>query len=99
MKRQFLKISLSQKSPHLFASSFFTGYFQDGKHNINLIAINWEQAASPLDYFVVKRRVNVVGKFTAKLIDSMVESKIIKLKDLSIIGFSLGAHAAGIGKQ
>lgn len=103
-KAIFEKISCSlRKKVQIYQVSsrlpYFTAYFHDGKHNINLIAINWEKAASSIDYFTVKRRVNVIGIFTAKLIDSLVEHKIIKLKDLSVIGFSLGAHAAGIGKQ
>lgn len=73
------------------------GYFINGKHNVNLIHINWEKASLTYDYFTARRHVITVGLFTTKFIDTLIAHNLLNLDTLHIVGFSLGAHVAGVG--
>lgn len=75
----------------------YIGFFVNGTHNVNMIHINWEKASLTYDYFEARRRSIIVGLSTTKFIDTLIEHKLLNLNTLHIIGFSLGAHAAGIG--
>lgn len=53
--------------------------------------------SATFNYIVASNNVEQVGTYTAELIDYLVNEKLMNLDDLTIIGFSLGAHSAGIG--
>jgi len=74
---------------------FNDAYLERAKLNVNLIAVNWEASSRTLDYIGSAGRVEPIGIYVAKLIDFMVANKLVSLKDIHVIGFSLGAHAAG----
>lgn len=65
------------------------------KADVNLIAVNWEKSSHTLDYVGAANRVELIGKYVADLIDFMVDYKLTSLDKIHVIGFSLGAHAAG----
>lgn len=74
-----------------------SAYFIESSHNFNLIGINWETASAKINYFSACNNVDRVGTYTAELIDYLVKEKLMNLDSLALVGFSLGAHAAGIG--
>lgn len=93
-----MRAHLSNSIPFLFYISPQPAYFYDGQHNVNLIGINWEHASGGL-YGIVRQRVRTIGEFTAKYIDALIKHGALNLANLSLIGFSLGAHIVGIGKR
>lgn len=86
-------------SQGVLTSQFADAYFEKGQHNLNFIAVNWQKGSDVRNYIVARRRVEMVAEFVAKFVDFLVESGGLKLKDLTIIGHSLGAHISGIGKE
>lgn len=68
--------------------------FQNGEYNI--ISVDY-QTLAPVDcYIQAVRNLPLVAKCTAQLLDFMMEKQLFTLDDLHIIGFSLGAHTAGM---
>lgn len=63
------------------------GYF-------NVIVVDWFEMANSL-YPMAVGAVPIVGHQTAKLISVLQNLKLIELYQLTIVGFSLGAHCAG----
>lgn len=74
---------------------FFAAYLERAKLDVNLIAVNWEKSSHTLDYVSAANRVKRIGLYVANLIDFMVDNNLVSLKDIHLIGFSLGAHVAG----
>lgn len=68
---------------------------EQAKVDVNLIAVNWESSSHTLNYLDAANRVHPIGVYVAELIDLMVSEKLASLDDIHVIGFSLGAHAAG----
>lgn len=62
---------------------------------MNLIAVNWESSSHTLNYLGAANLVQPIGVYVAQLIDFLVDKKLASLDDIHVIGFSLGAHAAG----
>lgn len=89
------KKTLTLKNYFFIAS---TACFENGKHEVNLIGIDWTGAQDPF-YVFSTLRVQRVGKAVAKLIGSAVLTNYIDLNNVELIGHSLGAHAAGYGKS
>lgn len=75
----------------------FVAHFSDSNPNINLIEVNWLRGAYNPSYFPSARRVPSVGEAIAKFIGLNQEKFNLEL--LTIVGHSLGAHAAGFGKN
>lgn len=86
-------------SEGLLTPRFADAYFEKGKHDVNFIAVNWQKGSDTVNYFVARSRVTMLAEYIAKFIDFMVESANLELKDLTVIGHSLGAHVSGIGKK
>lgn len=72
-------------------------YFSENHANVNLIEVNWLQGAYNLAYFPSAARVSSVGKTIGKFI-GLNQGKF-KLEEFIIVGHSLGAHAAGFGRN
>lgn len=65
-------------------------------HNVNVIVTDWGAGSNHLDYCIARRRVSVVGKAIANLLDQLLGSSNQGLWDqLTLVGHSLGAHASG----
>lgn len=71
-------------------------YFEDGNHNINFIAVNWQAGANTINYISARNRVDSVGPFVARFIDFLAEFGGMDLESVILIGHSLGAHIVGI---
>ncbi|XP_053692379.1 phospholipase A1-like [Sabethes cyaneus] len=63
--------------------------------DFNIIVVDWGAGASSWPYFLSRKRVASVGEVVARLIDNLVASSGISYTDITLIGFSLGAHVAG----
>lgn len=64
---------------------------------MNLIAVNWDKSSQTLNYIAARNRVEPIGAHLAAMIDFLVRNEQVSISDISVIGFSLGAHIAGIG--
>lgn len=84
-------------SDETFISDFADAYFNKGKHHINLIGVNWRNGSSTWNYLLARQRVRLVAAHVAQFIDFMHEKAWLSIKDLTIIGHSLGAHISGLG--
>lgn len=76
----------------------FSAFLAKAKKNVNLIAVNWEKSSQTLNYIAARNRVGPIGVYVAALVDFLVKNNLAVLDDITLIGFSLGAHVAGIGK-
>lgn len=79
-----------------FFSPIPVAYLDKGKYNFNLIGINWERASSTLNYLTASRNVEKIGIYAAEFVDFMIQNGMLKMSNLRLIGFSLGAHIVGI---
>ncbi|XP_055303181.1 pancreatic lipase-related protein 2-like [Sitodiplosis mosellana] len=71
-------------------------YLSKAKFDANLIAVNWEKFSQTFNYIAARSKVNSIGIHVAAMIDYMVKNHLASINDISLIGFSLGAHIAGI---
>lgn len=78
----------------LFNSRIRDAYLAKG--NFNVVVVDWGVGANTINYVSARNRVHPVGVFTASFIDKLVESVGLNTQTTYIIGYSLGAHAAGI---
>lgn len=75
-------------------------YLDKAKADVNLIAVNWESASRTPNYAAAARNIEPIGIYLATFIDFLVSNEFVSINDIQVIGFSLGAHIAGItGKQ
>ncbi|KAG7204570.1 hypothetical protein KM043_004993 [Ampulex compressa] len=61
--------------------------------DVNVIAVDWSQLASSINYFMVARRHIPIGKMIAGILNGF--SKKLDFRNFHVIGHSLGAHIAG----
>lgn len=85
-------------SEGMLAPKFANAYFVRGKHKVNFIAVNWQKGADVYNYLYARRHVKEVAEHVARFVDFMNEKAWMRVKDLTILGHSLGSHIAGIGK-
>lgn len=69
-------------------------YFE--RNNFNIIIVDWHCGASFLDYVGARKRVSHIGAAVGHFIKRLNTTHGIAFKSVSVIGFGLGAHAAGI---
>uniref|UniRef100_A0A1L8EHW9 Putative phospholipase a1-like protein n=1 Tax=Haematobia irritans TaxID=7368 RepID=A0A1L8EHW9_HAEIR len=67
-------------------------FLSHGNHNI--ITVDWNRGRS-VDYASSVLAISGVGKKVANLIDFLITKHGLQLRDVEIIGHSLGAHVAG----
>ena len=65
------------------------------KGGLNIIWVDFSELAENIVYFEVARHVAPIGKEIASFIDFLYNKKLIKLEELYLVGFALGAHVAG----
>lgn len=67
---------------------------------MNFIFIDWSLGGSTINYVTARNRVPSVGAFVASFIDFLHANDLVDLNQVTLIGFSLGAHVVGMtGKQ
>lgn len=69
-------------------------YLEYGEYNV--ISVDYHPLAPEPCYLQAVHNLPVVAKCTAQLLDHLIESQIIPLDDIHVIGFSLGAQTAGM---
>lgn len=70
-----------------------------GRGDFNVFVVDWGAGAND-NYLVSRRRVPDVGRQTAMFIDFLVGQTSISFASITVIGHSLGGHAAGfVGKR
>lgn len=62
--------------------------------DVNFISVDWERMAAAPRYFFASANVKRVGEQTGQMIQYLIEQGSY-LNRFHLIGFSLGAHAAG----
>ncbi|KAG5672357.1 hypothetical protein PVAND_002490 [Polypedilum vanderplanki] len=66
----------------------------------NVIFVDWSEGSRTINYAGAANRVNPVGHFVASQLTWMRENGFVNFDRVFVIGFSLGAHAAGfVGKN
>lgn len=69
-------------------------------YDSNILFIDWSEGARTINYFAAAGRVPTVGTFIASYLDFLSEHGLLDWSRLTVIGFSLGAHIAGLtGKR
>ncbi|XP_055538345.1 pancreatic triacylglycerol lipase-like [Wyeomyia smithii] len=63
--------------------------------DFNVITVDWSAGAQTINYIAARNRVGGVGMITSRLIDVIRSATGQSQAMISVIGFSLGAHAAG----
>ncbi|XP_058056627.1 lipase member H-like [Anopheles bellator] len=69
-------------------------YLKNG--DMNVFIVDWGQLAADMMYYTAATAIRDVGGHVGALIDRMVAERGTNLKDVHIIGHSLGAHTAGL---
>lgn len=72
----------------------YLALFQHGKYNV--ISLDFNRLAKSPCYLQAVQNAVVVANCTAQLIDVLVANLSINMDQIHIIGFSLGAHVAGM---
>ncbi|XP_055538344.1 pancreatic triacylglycerol lipase-like [Wyeomyia smithii] len=70
-----------------------SNYFAVG--DFNVISVDWGAGAQTINYISARNRVNAVGEIVSRMINTLVSASGVSRNTISIIGHSLGAHAAG----
>lgn len=75
-------------------STKIQAYLRDGDYNV--ISVDYRPLAPEPCYLQAVQNLPTVARCTAQLLDTLVERRRIALADIHVIGFSLGAQAAGM---
>ncbi|XP_033150122.1 phospholipase A1 [Drosophila busckii] len=73
-------------------------YLSLDRGNYNVFTLDWGRGAIA-DYVTASYRVKPVGQVLAKFVDFLHEETGMRFEDLQLIGFSMGAHVAGLAGQ
>lgn len=65
-------------------------------NDFNVLFIDWSEGSRTINYFAAAGRVPTVGTFVASYLDFLSEHALLDWSRLTVIGFSLGAHIAGM---
>lgn len=72
-----------------------SAYFRQGEYNI--ISVDWSPLGNYPCYIQATFNVRMVGRCAAEFLDLLLMLRAeISLEQIHVIGFSLGAHVAGI---
>ncbi|XP_053685619.1 pancreatic triacylglycerol lipase-like [Sabethes cyaneus] len=63
--------------------------------DFNVISVDWGAGAQTINYISARNRVSIVGEITSRLINTLMAAAGATRNSISVIGHSLGAHAAG----
>lgn len=73
-------------------------YLSLGGGNYNIFTVDWGRGAIA-DYITASYRVKPVGLVLAKFLDFLHREAGMRFEDLQLIGFSMGAHVAGLAAK
>ncbi|XP_062123610.1 hepatic triacylglycerol lipase [Drosophila sulfurigaster albostrigata] len=73
-------------------------YLRLDEGNYNIFTVDWGRGAIA-DYITASYRVKPVGLVLAKFLDFLHEEAGMRFEDLQLIGFSMGAHVAGLAAK
>ncbi|XP_034487743.1 lipoprotein lipase [Drosophila innubila] len=73
-------------------------YMRLGEGRYNIFTVDWGRGAIA-DYITASYRVKPVGQVLAKFLDFLHEEAGMRYEDLQLIGFSMGAHVAGLAAK
>ncbi|KAH8420932.1 hypothetical protein KR222_010480, partial [Zaprionus bogoriensis] len=73
-------------------------YMSLGNGNYNIFTVDWGRGAIA-DYITASYRVKPVGQVLAKFLDFLHEEAGMRYEDLQLVGFSMGAHVAGLAAK
>uniref|UniRef100_A0A6P4F470 Lipoprotein lipase n=1 Tax=Drosophila rhopaloa TaxID=1041015 RepID=A0A6P4F470_DRORH len=76
-------------------SALLPAYFALKNGNYNIFTVDWGRGAIA-DYITASYRVKPVGQVLAKFVDFLHEEAGLRFEDLQLVGFSMGAHVAGL---
>ena len=85
-------------------------FLEDGGNNINLgtsrellinydsnvVFVDWSAGSLTINYPAARNRVGAVASLVAQYMDFLDEQNALDWSRLTVIGFSLGAHIAGL---
>ena len=70
------------------------------QYDSNVIFVDWSEGAQTINYIAARNRINPVGELVAQYMDWLHQQNSLNWSRLTVIGFSLGAHCAGmVGKN
>lgn len=79
-----------------FFITFNRGYCIGDVQSSNVMIVRWTEGSNLTNYIQAVANMRSVGAAVAVVLQAMVDHKKVKLDSVTIIGFSLGAHAAGL---
>lgn len=65
-------------------------------YDFNVIFIDWSEGSQTINYFGAANRVPGIGQMVANYLDFLQSHGFVNFNRLSVVGFSLGAHIAGM---
>lgn len=68
-------------------------------HDVNVIVVNWGKDSRTLNYYSAAGCIKKVGEVIAEFLDFLLGSDVKSWENLSLVGYSLGAHVAGFAGQ
>lgn len=77
-----------------YKKKLFSAFLSKGDYNIFIV--DWSKLAAKPWYVSAKRNTHPVAHHVAKFIDHMSITSGMKSRNVHIVGFSLGAHVAGL---
>lgn len=66
------------------------------QYDSNIIFVDWSAGAQTINYIAARNRIDAVGAHVANYMDWLSDQNALIWSRLTVIGFSLGAHAAGM---
>ncbi|XP_017141126.1 lipoprotein lipase [Drosophila miranda] len=76
-------------------SALLPPYLSLDKGRYNIFTVDWGRGAIA-DYITASYRVKPVGQVLAKFVDFLHQEAGLRFEDLQLVGFSMGAHVAGL---
>lgn len=74
---------------------YFNNFFPRTQEDCNIICVDWENGATIPNYVRAAANTRLVGKQLAILLSGLEKYVNLSVRNVHMIGFSLGAHVAG----
>ncbi|XP_044732232.1 phospholipase A1-like [Chrysoperla carnea] len=71
-------------------------YFIGG--NYNVMIVDWQHYAT-MEYTIAARKTRNIGAYLGQVLVSLIKAEKIRVEDIHIVGFSLGAHVSGVAAK
>lgn len=63
--------------------------------NFNVINVDWRKVTSEIIYPIPAYLTSRIGKIVARLLENLVNLRVVNISEIHLVGHSLGAHVAG----